>query len=291
MAAHPKQELLIHIMDPSRGVEGNFRAWTVVTKKGQLINGLMSSETRTSLELVDAEGKKYALSRSDIDEISVSPKSLMPEGFEKQVPEKDLTDLLEFLTKRGKFLPIPLDKAATIATDRGMFFGPESEGDRMIFDDWKPKTFAGIPFVLIDPKDGTKPNAVMLNGANGVTAPKMPKSVSIPYSGAAKTIHLLSGVGGWNFPAIPKGSTSMIVRIEYEDGTKEDHALKNGEHFSDYIRRIDVPGSQFAFDLQGKQLRYLAINPRKATPIKSIEFVKGRDASAPVVMAVTVEGN
>jgi hypothetical protein len=215
----------------------------------------------------------------------------MPEGFEKQVPEKDLTDLLEFLTKRGKFLPIPLDKAATIATDRGMFFGPESEGDRMIFDDWKPKTFSGVPFVLIDPKDGTKPNAVMLNGANGVTAPKMPKSVSIPYSGAAKTIHLLSGVGGWNFPAIPKGSTSMIVRIEYEDGTKEDHALKNGEHFSDYIRRIDVPGSQFAFDLQGKQLRYLAINPRKATPIKSIEFVKGRDASAPVVMAVTVEGN
>ena len=291
MAAHPKQELLIHIMDPSRGVEGNFRAWTVVTKKGQLINGLMSSETKTSLELVDSEGKKYALSRSDIDEISVSPKSLMPEGFEKQVPEKDLTDLLEFLTKRGKFLPIPLDKAATIATDRGMFFGPESEGDRMIFDDWKPKTFSGVPFVLVDPKDGTKPNAVMLYGTNGVTAPKMPRSVSIPYSGPAKTIHLLSGVGGWNFPAIPKGSTSMIVRLEYEDGTKEDHALKNGEHFSDYIRRIDVPGSQFAFDLQGKQLRYLSINPRKAAPLKSIEFVKGRDASAPVVMAVTVEGN
>lgn len=290
MAAHPKEELLIHIMDPSRGVEGNFRAWTVVTKKGQLITGLMNSETKTSLELVDSEGKKHVLNRSDIDEISVSPKSLMPEGFEKQVNEKDLTDLLEFMTQRGKFLPIPLDKVANIATDKGMFFGPQSEGDRMIFDDWKPKTFSGVPFVLIDPKDGTKPNAIMLYGPNGSTAPKMPRQTSIPVSGNVRAIHLLSGVGGWSYPATPKGSTSMTVRVVYEDGSREDHPLKNGEHFSDYIRRVDVPGSKFAFDLQGKQVRYLSIVPKKNAPIKAIEFVKGRDASAPVVMAVTIEG-
>ncbi len=289
MAAHPKEELLIHIMDPSRGVEGNFRAWTVVTTAGQIISGLMNSETKTSLELVDAEGKKHVLNRSDIEEISVSPKSLMPEGFEKQINEKDLTDLLEFMTQRGKFLSLPLDKVATIATDRGMFFGPESEGDRMIFDDWKPKTFAGVPFALIDPKGGTRPNAVMLYGTNGVTAPKMPRQVSMPVGGNVRAIHLLSGVGGWNYPAIPKGSTSMIVRLVYEDGSKEDHPLKNGEHFSDYIRRVDVPGSQFAFDLQGKQIRYLSLVPKKQAPLKAIEFVKGRDASAPVVMAVTIE--
>lgn len=55
------------------------------------------------------------------------------------MPVKDITDLLEFLTKRGKFLTIPIDKIATIATDRGMFFGPQSQGDTMVFDDWKPK--------------------------------------------------------------------------------------------------------------------------------------------------------
>lgn len=289
MAAHPKEELLIHIMDPSRGVEGNFRAWTVVTTKGQIINGLMSSETKTSLELVDAEGKKYVLNRSDIEEISVSPKSLMPEGFEKQVNEKDLTDLLEFMTQRGKFLALPLDKAATIATDRGMFFGPDSEGDRMIFDDWKPKTFAGVPFVLIDPKGGTKPNAIMLFGPNGTTAPKMPRQVSLTVGGNVRAIHMLSGVGGWNFPYSPKGPTSLIVRLVYEDGSTEDHQLKNGEHFADYIRRVDVPGSKFAFDLQGRQIRYLSVTPKKQAPLKAIEFVKGRDASAPVVMAVTIE--
>ena len=31
MAVHPKDELLVHILDPSRSVEGNFRLYTVAT--------------------------------------------------------------------------------------------------------------------------------------------------------------------------------------------------------------------------------------------------------------------
>jgi hypothetical protein len=81
----------------------------------------------------------------------------------------------------------------------------------------------------------------------------------------------------------------MIVRLHYADGKKEDHELKNGEHFADYIRRVDVPGSQFAFALRGQQLRYLAVQPKRADKIERIELVKGPDATAPIVMAVTVE--
>ena len=75
----------------------------------------------------------------------------------------------------------------------------------------------------------------------------------------------------------------------YDDGTTEDHALKNGEHFADYIRRVDVPGSQFAFNLRGRQVRYLAITPQRPERIERIELIKGPDDTAPVVMAVTVE--
>jgi hypothetical protein len=81
----------------------------------------------------------------------------------------------------------------------------------------------------------------------------------------------------------------MTVRLHYEDGKTEDHELKNGEHFADYIRRVDVPGSKYAFGLQGKQIRYLVITPRRTETIKQVEFVKGPDDTAPVVMAVTVE--
>ena len=57
--------------------------------------------------------------------------------------------------------------------------------------------FDGVPFVLVDPQGTSVKNAVMLNGPNGDIPPKMPKSVSLPFNGKAKAIHLLSGVGGW----------------------------------------------------------------------------------------------
>jgi hypothetical protein len=117
----------------------------------------------------------------------------------------------------------------------------------------------------------------------------MPRSAALAYSGPAKAIHLLSGVSGWGFPYSEKGSVSLIVRLHYEGGETEDHPLVNGEHLADYIRRVDVPGSQFAFDLSGRQIRYLAIHPQKADPLAQIELVKGDDKTAPVVMAVTVE--
>jgi len=117
----------------------------------------------------------------------------------------------------------------------------------------------------------------------------MPKKVSLPCNASVKAIHLLSGVSGWGYPYSEKGSISLIVRLQYADGKSEDHRLKNGEHFADYIRRVDVPGSKFAFDLHGRQIRYLAIHPEKQTKIDAIELVKGDDDTAPVVMAVTVE--
>jgi hypothetical protein len=82
----------------------------------------------------------------------------------------------------------------------------------------------------------------------------------------------------------------MIVRLNYADGKSEEHELKNGEHFADYIRKVDVPGSKFAFALRQQQIRYLSITPKRTdTPVKTIELVKGKDDSAPIVMAVTVE--
>jgi putative membrane-bound dehydrogenase-like protein len=289
MAVHPKEHLLVDIIDPSRSVEANFHCYTVTTKQGRVFVGLLASESKTAIELFDAEGKKQTVLRSDIDELVASSKSLMPEGFEKQLSRKDLTDLLEFLTQRGKYLPLPLDKVATAVSTRGMFYSEEAPGERLAFSDWSPKTFHGVPFQLVDPQGERVANVILLYGPDGKIPPTMPKSVSLPYNGPAKAIHLLSGISGWGYPYTEKGSVSMIVRLHYEDGRIEDHSLKNGVHFADYIRRVDVPGSQFAFGLRGRQVRYLAIEPERMEKITQIEFVKGPDRTAPVIMAVTVE--
>jgi uncharacterized protein len=172
-----------------------------------------------------------------------------------------------------------------------MFFDAGGTAERLIFPDWKPKTFAGVPFVLVDPQKDAVKNAVMLNGPNGVVPPKMPKSVSLPFNGKAKAIHLLSGVSGWGATDEngPK-TVSMIVRITYDDGKTEDHELKNGVHFADYIRRVDVPESKFAFALRQQQLRYITVSVKRPdATVKTIEFVKGPDRTAPIVMALTVE--
>ena len=85
-------------------------------------------------------------------------------------------------------------------------------------------------------------------------------------------------------------TVSMIVRLHYADDTVEDHPIRNGVELADYIRVVDVPGSKLAFRLRGgQQVRYFAIHPKKSAAIDRIELVKGNDATAPVVMAVTVE--
>lgn len=286
---HPKSKIIQKVLDPNSSVEGNFRQYTVTTKSGRVINGLLAAETKTALEIVDTEAKRHTVLRDDIEEMTASTRTIMPEGFEKQLSKDEFVNLLEFLTAKGKYVPIPLDKVATIVSTQGMFYSKDSTIERLIFRDWKPKTFKDVPFQLVDPQRNRVKNVVLLHSSNGEQPPKMPKSVTLPCNTAARAIHFLSGVSGWGYPGGDKGSVTMIVRLHYADGKTEDHALKNGEHFADYIRRVDVPGSQFAFDLRGQQIRYFAVTPDRAETIKEIELLKGPDRTAPVVMAVTVE--
>ena len=286
---HPKSKILQKMLDPNSSVEGNYRQYTVTTKAGRVINGLLAAETKTAFEIVDTEAKRHVVLRDDIEEMTASNRTIMPEGFEKQLSKDDIANLLEFLAAKGKYMPIPLDRVATICSSQGMFYSNEAQAERLIFRDWKTKMFQDVPFQLIDPQRGRVKNAILLYSPNGAIPPKMPKSVTLPCNTAARAIHFLSGVSGWGYPYSAKGSVSLIVRLRYADGKTEDHRLKNGEHFADYIRRIDVPSSQFAFALRGQQIRYLAVTPERTETIKEIELVKGPDSTAPVVMAVTVE--
>lgn len=290
MSVHPKEEMLIHILDPSRSVENNFRAYSVMTVDGVVLTGMLASESKAAIELFDTEGKKTSVLREDIEQLSASPKSIMPEGFEKSVTAEQLADLLEFLAQRGRYVPLDLSRAATVASDSGMFVEPDGP-ESMIFQDWSPKEFQGVPFQLIDPRGGRVPNAVVLRSTAGSVARTMPRSVSIVCTGPVKSIHILGGVAGWGHPLGQQGEISMIVRLTYWDGQTEDHPLLNGVHIADYIRRVDVPESQFAFDLAGRQLRYLSVRPSRTDALSKIDLVKGTGQTAPVVMAMTIESH
>ncbi|MEO8269180.1 MAG: c-type cytochrome, partial [Aureliella sp.] len=291
MAVHPKHELLIHILDPNRSVEGNFRRYILLTTEGQVLTGMLAGESQSAIELIDAEGKRQSISREDIEQLTSTQLSLMPAGFEQQLQVADMADLLEFLTSKGRFVPLSLAGVATAVSTKGLFSDGDNGPDRMVFADWGPKVFSGVPFLLVDPQGKQRNNIVLLNGPRGPLPPQMPREVSLPCNMLVKRLHLLSGVSGWGFPFDDTKSTSMIVRFHYADGQTEEHRLLNGVHFADYIRRVDVPESTFAFDLRGQQLRYLAIEPARHEPIVSIDLVKGDDETAPIVMAITAEGD
>ncbi len=190
---------------------------------------------------------------------------------------------------QGRFVRVPLDHIANTVSTKGMFNEESNDTERLVLPAWTPKDIEGAPFTLIDPRSGNTPNVVMLQGAIGKQAPQKPKSVSVPTSFSAKAIHLLSRVGGCRYPSQPKGSVSMIVRLTYVDGSFENHELINGEHFADYIHRIDVSGSKFAFETGQQQLRFLSIHPKRTDRITTVELAKGADKTAPIIMAMTLE--
>ena len=291
MATKPKNELIVDILDPSRSIEGNFKLYKVSTTEGQVFNGLLASESKTTVELLDAEGKTHPIQREEIKKMESSAKSLMPEGFEKQISAESFADLLEFLTQKGKYMPLDLRKVATVVTTKGMFTNKDNDSERLIFADWKPKTFEGVTFNLVDPQGTKVANAVMLNSPHTPMVAAMPKSVRLNCNTAAKAIHFLSGVSGWGAQNGHKdGTVSMIVRLDYEDGQTEDIALRDGVQFADYIGHFEVPDSKQAFKLRGQQIRYFSVIPKRTdAKIKQIELVKGPDQTAPVVMAITVE--
>ena len=198
--------------------------------------------------------------------------------------------MLEFLTDKGRFLPLPLEKAATAISTKGLFHEGDNGADRFVFEDWSPKMVGEVPFQLIDPEGKRVANLILLNGPRGTMPPKMPKSVRVACNAPAKTIHLLSGVSGWGFPAHQEKSVSMIVRLHFANGSTQDHPLSNGLHFADYISRVDVPNSEFALSARGQQLRHIRVSPSTDQIIREIELVKGDDPTSPIVMAITVEG-
>ncbi len=289
MAVHPKAELLTHIIDPNRSVEGNFHVYTLVLNDGRVLNGMLGQESRTTVELIDAQARRQVVQRSDIEEIVASRKSLMPEGFEQQLSPQQLADLLQFLVTPSRYVPLSLHRVATAASSGPLFHSSPGGPDRLVWDRWGTVSFHDIPFLLSDPRGGRAPNIILLHGPRGTLPPTMPRSITIDCHTPLTAVHLLGGISGWGFPAHPEKSISLIVRFRYSDGSTEDHPLRNGYHLADYIRRVDVPGSEYAFDLGGRQLRYLAVHPRKADPIESITFIKGHDPTAPIIMAVTLE--
>ena len=95
------ETLMIAILDPNRAFEAKFANFTIATVDGRVFSGLIASESATAVTLRRQDGKEDVLLRSEIEEMTTSGQSLMPEGVEKDLKTRDLADLIAFLATAG----------------------------------------------------------------------------------------------------------------------------------------------------------------------------------------------
>jgi putative membrane-bound dehydrogenase-like protein len=91
--------LLTHVLDPNRYVAPNYVQYVVSDKRGRVYTGLIASETATSLTLRRAEGAEDTIFRSQVEELTSTGKSLMPEDFASRLTPSEAADLVAFLLK------------------------------------------------------------------------------------------------------------------------------------------------------------------------------------------------
>lgn len=91
------ENVLVNVLDPSRDVAPDYLEYSVLLVDGRLVTGVIADETASSITLRRPENVEQTISRSDIQQIQTTGKSIMPEGLEQNVGPEEMADLLAYL--------------------------------------------------------------------------------------------------------------------------------------------------------------------------------------------------
>lgn len=120
VASKPPEYLLQEILDPNRNVDSRYTIYRVLLRDGRIVSGLLASENATTLTLRGQEGREESVLRSEIEQMQGTGRSLMPEGFEKELSPQAMSDLLAYLASA-------VPTAAQQATDQNANCGSETD--------------------------------------------------------------------------------------------------------------------------------------------------------------------
>lgn len=93
-----RQALLESILYPSAGISHNYEAYALVTTDGNILTGLLVSESAQDVSIKNAEGIVKAVARNDIEELVKQEISLMPADLQKVMSQQELVDVVEYMT-------------------------------------------------------------------------------------------------------------------------------------------------------------------------------------------------
>lgn len=88
--------LLENVLDPSAVVPAEFRATVFILSDGRVLNGIIREQNDQTITIETAEGKQ-TIDKKQVDETSVSDKSLMPDGLLQPLSPTQVRDLMGYL--------------------------------------------------------------------------------------------------------------------------------------------------------------------------------------------------
>ena len=94
----PKAGLYHAILDPNAGISFGYEGWTIRTRDGQQLVGMIASETDDEIVMRLVGGIQRRVPKSTIAERKRMDTSLMPHGLERTMNEADLVHLVEYLS-------------------------------------------------------------------------------------------------------------------------------------------------------------------------------------------------
>ena len=92
-----REGLLTAILEPHQEVASQYISYTIQTKDGQTLTGLISQDDASSMTIKMMGGALITVQRSNIQGSSSTGQSLMPEGLEQGMTVEDMADLLTFI--------------------------------------------------------------------------------------------------------------------------------------------------------------------------------------------------
>jgi putative heme-binding domain-containing protein len=95
-----RAELLESLLEPAVRVEPQYAAYLVRTKDEKTVTGLLVKRDDKQVVIRDAENKEHTFAAADVESVTPSRLSLMPDGQMSGLTPQEAADLLEYLVTR-----------------------------------------------------------------------------------------------------------------------------------------------------------------------------------------------
>lgn len=92
-----REAMFTSILDPSAGISHNYENYIVLLDSGQIINGVMVSQSDDQVIIRNAEAIDQVIDPDEIEEMNKSEISIMPANLHQTTDQQGLVDMVEYL--------------------------------------------------------------------------------------------------------------------------------------------------------------------------------------------------